>query len=83
MAIAVTATLLVWSLVLAPSDCAPPFWLGRHWWLLAKFPIIYLCGTILFSGGRSKALEADIPVAYAMGLASGLAAMAAWGQPGG
>ncbi|MBJ2162725.1 acyltransferase [Acidovorax sp. IB03] len=79
MAIAVTATLLVWSLVLAPSGLCSAILAWPPLVAVGKISYgLYLWHYPLFRVAEAKALEADIPVAYAMGLASGLAAMAAW-----
>lgn len=79
MAIAVTAALLVWSLVVAPtSRCSA---------LLAWPPLVavgkisyglYLWHYPLFRVAEAQALKTDVPVGFGMAVAACLALLAAW-----
>ncbi|ART50779.1 hypothetical protein CBP34_02590 [Acidovorax carolinensis] len=79
MAIAVTAALLVWSLVAAPTSLCSA--------LLAWPPLVavgkisyglYLWHYPLFRVAEAQALKTGLPLAYGMALAACLALLAAW-----
>lgn len=79
MAIAVTAALLVWSLVASPSSLCSALLAWPPLVAIGKISYgLYLWHYPLFRVAEAQALKTDVPVGFGMAVAACLALLAAW-----